>query len=100
MVVGNKIDEVGAGRPTRGGPGTRALTGLADWVHCGPRTHTSQERGRQVERHEGEACARQQQALFIECSAKTKAGVEQAFEELVQKVCPPPRAGPKRGERD
>ena len=24
--------------------------------------------------------------LFIECSAKTKAGIQQAFEELVQKV--------------
>ena len=37
-------------------------------------------------RQEGEDCARRLKALFIECSAKTKAGVEQAFEELVQKV--------------
>jgi len=45
-----------------------------------------QERNREVSRQDGEACAKRLQALFIECSAKTKAGVEQTFEELVQKV--------------
>lgn len=40
-----------------------------------------------MSRQDGEACAKRLQALFIECSAKTKAGIEQTFEELVQKVC-------------
>lgn len=35
---------------------------------------------------EGEALAKKSQSLFIECSAKTKIGVKQAFEELVEKV--------------
>ena len=34
----------------------------------------------------GMALAREHQMLFIECSAKTKVGIQQAFEELVQKI--------------
>lgn len=30
--------------------------------------------------------AQKLQTLFVECSAKTKVGVQEAFEELVQKV--------------
>lgn len=35
---------------------------------------------------EGAALAQKWQTLFIECSAKTKVGVKEAFEELVTKV--------------
>lgn len=35
---------------------------------------------------EGAAFARKLSTLFVECSAKTKVGVKQAFEELVEKV--------------
>jgi 2-hydroxy-3-keto-5-methylthiopentenyl-1-phosphate phosphatase len=35
---------------------------------------------------EGVNFAKEHGMLFIECSAKTKAGIQQAFEELVQKV--------------
>lgn len=45
---------------------------------------------RQVSRKEGEAFARSLSMLYIECSAKTKAGVQQAFEELVQKILDTP----------
>lgn len=41
---------------------------------------------RQVTREEGVAFARRHQTLFIETSAKTKEGVQMAFEELVRKV--------------
>jgi hypothetical protein len=34
----------------------------------------------------GRSLARDHQMLFIECSAKTKVGIQQAFEELVLKV--------------
>jgi GTPase SAR1 family protein len=39
-----------------------------------------------VEYKEGQEMARKLQTLFLECSAKTKVGVEKAFEELVTKV--------------
>lgn len=35
---------------------------------------------------EGANFARKLSTLFVECSAKTKVGVKQAFEELVEKV--------------
>lgn len=41
---------------------------------------------REVSREEGLKFARRHQTLFIEASAKTKDGVECAFEELVHKV--------------
>lgn len=48
------------------------------------------EKDRAVSRDEGLAFAREKKMLFMECSAKTKLGVEQAFEELVQKVLDTP----------
>jgi len=48
------------------------------------------ESRRQVSRKEGEAFAKRFSTLFIECSAKTKAGVDQAFEELVHKIVDTP----------
>jgi Ras-related protein Rab-18 len=44
------------------------------------------ESERVVDRKEGLAFAKKMSALFLECSAKTNIAVEQAFEELVQKV--------------
>ncbi|EGD76056.1 GTP-binding protein yptV3 [Salpingoeca rosetta] len=45
---------------------------------------------RQVSTDEGRALAREKNMLFIECSAKTKVGVQQAFEELAQQVLDTP----------
>jgi len=42
--------------------------------------------GREVSREDGAAFARALAMVFIECSAKTKLGIQQAFEELVHKV--------------
>jgi Ras-related protein Rab-18 len=42
--------------------------------------------GREVSRETGAAFARERAMVFIECSAKTKLGIQQAFEELVHKV--------------
>lgn len=42
--------------------------------------------GREISREEGMKFARRHATLFIESSAKTKDGVQCAFEELVQKV--------------
>jgi hypothetical protein len=41
-----------------------------------------QEGERMVSREEGQRCARKYQMMFIESSAKTKEGVQTAFEEL------------------
>ncbi|KAG1413880.1 hypothetical protein G6F58_007249 [Rhizopus delemar] len=43
------------------------------------------ESSRVVSYEEGLNFARKLQTLFVECSAKTKVGVKQAFEELVEK---------------
>merc|ERR1712093_527527 len=45
---------------------------------------------RQVTHDEGDAFAREHATLFIECSAKTKVGIEQAFAEVVTKILETP----------
>ena len=45
---------------------------------------------RVVSKDEGIRCARKYQMMFIESSAKTKEGVQCAFEELVEKVLQTP----------
>lgn len=45
---------------------------------------------RAVTKQEGEAMARKHGMMFIETSAKNKIGIQEAFEELVNKVPPPP----------
>ena len=47
---------------------------------------TCEQENRQVSKEEGVAFARKHAMMYIECSAKTKLGIQQAFEELVQKV--------------
>ncbi|CAG8540824.1 3210_t:CDS:1, partial [Racocetra fulgida] len=44
------------------------------------------EHSRVITRKEAETYARKMQTLFIECSAKTRVGVKEAFDELVTKV--------------
>jgi len=44
------------------------------------------EQERKVSKEEGMAFARKHNMLFMECSAKTKQGVTQAFEELISKA--------------
>jgi len=60
------------------------------------------EAERVVSKEEGQKCARKYQMMFIEASAKTKEGVQCAFEELVEKVIQTPglwEACDKRGIR-
>merc|ERR1711907_403672 len=45
---------------------------------------------RQVSHEDGLEFAREHSTLFIECSAKTKVGIEQAFDELVSKILETP----------
>jgi|EP00670_Eutreptiella_braarudii_P011525 Ras-related protein Rab-18 len=49
-----------------------------------------QKDGASVPRAKAEAFARQHNMLFIECSAKTKEGVQQTFEELANKILDTP----------
>ncbi|KAF9928282.1 Ras- protein Rab-18 [Linnemannia zychae] len=48
------------------------------------------ESSREVSKQEGQELARKLQTLFVECSAKTKLGVQQAFDELVQQIIDTP----------
>ena len=56
---------------------------------------------RVVTKEEGLNCARKHQMMFIEASAKTREGVQCAFEELVEKIIQTPQlwenTQPKRG---
>ncbi|KYQ88373.1 Rab GTPase [Tieghemostelium lacteum] len=45
---------------------------------------------REVSREEGEEFAKKKAMFFIECSAKTKIGIQQAFEELAHKIMETP----------
>ena len=52
------------------------------------------EENRAVSKDEGVKCARKHQMMFIEASAKTREGVQCAFEELVEKVIQTPGESP------
>ncbi|KAI8093579.1 ras family-domain-containing protein [Halteromyces radiatus] len=54
------------------------------------------EASRVVTYQEGADLARRLQTLFVECSAKTKIGVEEAFEELVTKIIETPSLWQKK----
>uniref|UniRef100_A0A8C3R2H7 small monomeric GTPase n=1 Tax=Cyanoderma ruficeps TaxID=181631 RepID=A0A8C3R2H7_9PASS len=78
------------------------FTGLGEWLNeLEMHTTTSStvkmllgnktdQPGREVERKEGLQLARKHSLLFIETSAKTEDGVQQAFEELVLKILQTP----------
>ncbi|CAI2168222.1 6872_t:CDS:2 [Funneliformis geosporum] len=51
---------------------------------------------RVISRKEAEAYARKSHTLFLECSAKTRYGVKEAFEELVRKILETPSLWQKR----
>lgn len=44
------------------------------------------EAEREVSTEEGEVWARSKGMMFLECSAKTRAGIDQVFDELISKV--------------
>ncbi|CAG8477631.1 2756_t:CDS:2 [Cetraspora pellucida] len=54
------------------------------------------EHSRVITRKEAEAYARKMQTLFIECSAKTRVGVKEAFDELVTKIIETPSLWQKK----
>lgn len=78
LLVGNKIDKVRVGGWV-GGYHERARTDAGRALSCG-----LQERV--VSRREAEEWARSKGMLFVESSAKTKIGIQQVFNEVVQKV--------------
>jgi len=84
LLVGNKIDKV---RSTWRERPLSLVAGVV-WLasHCA-RT-LNEQADRQVSHEEGAAFARSRGMIFIETSAKTKVGIQQTFEELVQKVLP------------
>jgi len=54
------------------------------------------EEQRVISRKEAEAYARKSHTLFLECSAKTRFGVKEAFEELVRKILETPSLWQKK----
>ncbi|KAG0345227.1 hypothetical protein BG004_003864 [Podila humilis] len=81
MIVGNKVDKV------------VYFVMLPTPSHSFPpsfHARISKESSREVSRQEGQDFARKLQTLFVECSAKTKLGVQQAFDELVQQIIDTP----------
>lgn len=94
LLVGNKVDKVGGveqlGGETwstvplalcpSGRPSWPRMRGVTDMV-VGT---TLQER--LVTREEAEAWARSKGMLFLEASAKTRVGIKQVFNEVIQKV--------------
>lgn len=60
----------------------------AVWMIVGNKIDRSSERA--VTREEGIALARSHGCLFLECSAKNRTGVAQAFQELVQRILDTP----------
>jgi Ras-related protein Rab-18 len=54
---------------------------------------------REVSHEEGQAFARQQAMVYIETSAKSRAGIAQAFDEIVQKVLDTPELLSEAGGR-
>ncbi|CAG8788264.1 7988_t:CDS:2, partial [Dentiscutata erythropus] len=54
------------------------------------------EHSRVISRKEAEAYARKMQTLFIECSAKTRVRVKEAFDELVEKIIETPSLWQKK----
>lgn len=86
MIVGNKIDKV-----------IKFWWKLtlnylkicqAKFSKSGIRIYLLLQESREVSREEGIKFAKRHSALYVESSAKTRDGVECAFEELVQKVSP------------
>ncbi|XP_029428668.1 ras-related protein Rab-18-B-like isoform X4 [Rhinatrema bivittatum] len=76
MLVGNKIDKALPSRPFSGAGGISLRQGLKP--------------DREVERSQGLQFARKHSMLFIEASAKTRDGVQCAFEEVVEKIIQTP----------
>ena len=74
MLIANKIDKV-----------FNSYVFQFIWIFL-----ISKKEGRVVTREEGLQWARRHHTLFIEASAKTKEGVECAFEELVEKIIQTP----------
>lgn len=55
---------------------------------------------RQVTKAEGEELAKDLAALYMECSAKTRVGIQAAFEELVHTILHSPRLAEARKEAE
>ena len=56
-----------------------------------PQCDMEAQGARAVSKEEGLNCARKHQMMFIEASAKTREGVQVAFEELVEKIIQTPQ---------
>jgi len=54
------------------------------------------EKSREVKRDEATRFAREREMMYLECSAKTRHGIQQAFEELVHKIMDTPTLWQKR----